>query len=306
MVVHNNLLDRLMRIAGGLRGRAPDQAPAQPLALLMAVLTLSLAPIAAGATRIRPNANTAWEENLRRPFSSAGIYGLQQTYVDGRVVLADIQRKNGSSHAQFNIPLTQGYDYLQMDLASVRGSGYRSFSLKMSGTQGDLGDGTEPGLYTYDLMAAYPPLAYQKIVPMSLYVAGGRTTQTPVPPGPRFSFHSMRLIRRPTEGLVVKLVKGATIKKGSKLRLTVWTTAGTKDVTVEFLWAGYKAVSFTAQSYVQLKATDAKATKWTADVTVTRLRPPSGMGVVQAKAVVVGGKRDRLYSSIPYPLQGPG
>ena len=104
----------------------------------------------------------------------------------------------------------------------------------------------------------------------------------------------------------MKLVKGATIKKGSKLRLTVWTTAGTKDVTVEFLWAGYKAVSFTAQSYVQLKATDAKATKWTADVTVTRLRPPSGMGVVQAKAVVVGGKRDRLYSSIPYPLQGPG
>lgn len=269
--------------------------------------------LAIGAEKRHPEANVAWQEDFAKPFSPAKAVGVEQTHSGDKVVLADIERKNGTSHVGFHVPLSgAAYRYLQLDLKGTEGTGYRRFALRLAGVDGGLGDGMAPGLYTYDLLTAYPQLQGQKQAEMILYVLGEGTQQTPVPPGVRFMFDSLSLVKQPSEGVAVKITKGVILKAGSKLRVTVWTPPGTKDVTVEFSnWIG-KPVSLNSEPYIQASPANADSSLWEAEVVVgEKLLPPQEslygktqpMGAVRVTATVIGGKREQLYTSVAYPVQ---
>ena len=272
-------------------------------------------PILLGAAALAavtesPSPNVLWEENFRKPFEPTSIHGLkQETNKDGQVVLADRQRKRGSSNVRFSVPVDPQYRYVQIDLAKVEGKGYRSFALTMPGQPGEIGGGYLPGLYTFDTQAAFSKrLADKKSFPLALYVAGGHTDEDPAPLGPAFTFTSLRVVKQPVEGVVIKLLDGETVRAKSKLHITVWTKAGTKDVTVEFLHQR-KVFALTGQPYVQLKAENEDASVWGADIVFPNIACPDPKkkefprGRIQVRATVVGGSREKLFTAISYPIQ---
>ena len=151
-----------------------------------------------GESKTNVDDNIAWQEDFNKPFEPATTFGIEQTWAGDKVLLADIERKTGMARVTFDVPLRgPAYRYLQIDLKAFDRNGYHRFAVRLDGEGGEVGGGRVTGLYTFDLMAAYPKLRQSDNANLVLFVLGGRADTDPPQAGVRFEFDSMKLVKKP-------------------------------------------------------------------------------------------------------------
>ena len=255
-------------------------------------------------------AETGWEEKFTVPFEPKALTTVEVIEENGRVQLADKERKTGGSNVTFEVPLLRNCPYLQVVLSDVNGEGYRGFTLKFAEQNREAGliDGAVPGVYTVDWTEAIP--ASMSTGDLKLFIAAGADASEPPPLGPKFSFDSMKFLDRLEEGLIATSSGGEeVVSKGGSFHLVARTKTPVKDVTVEFKSADENGVPFVLQfseedPYVQLKPVGGDKRHWEATVKLngvwvagelkTDFKKRYG-GVVAVAAIVGGSKEERPF-----------
>ena len=201
----------------------------------------------------------------------------------GGLVLGSLA-KDGQASMSHIFPYDNAYRYLQVNLSSIEGEGYRWVDVIFGESSGKLpcrrGVNTmKPGIYTID--THYVNDAYRtgtaKACYIPVYVCG--TAKPDGTPSLRVTLDWIRLARRPLNGLTVTLADGAplprAVKQGDEIMYRVLLEQPATDVTVEAMYdPSYLPLPLNGEPYVQLAKIGAKdGREWAA---VVKLGPGTG------------------------------
>jgi Carbohydrate family 9 binding domain-like len=178
----------------------------------------------------------------------------------------------GMSHL---FPYDPACRFFQVKLSGIEGEGYRFASVSFGDSSGKPGyrgavNTNRPGIYTVDTYAIHP--SYADGSARGCFVVVGAAGSAKERAGPEFTFDWLRLVRRPTDGLVVTMADGSPLpeelKQGDELLLYLDLAERATDATVEVMTgSAYSPLAVNGEPYVQLvKAGQGDGREWAAKV----------------------------------------
>ena len=178
-------------------------------------------------------------------------------------------------------PYAPGHRFFQVKLAGIDGKGYRFTHVGFGNSSGAKGyrgaiNTARPAIYTVDTHAIHENFRTGKDKTCFIRVNCAGSAKDPaggVVPGPEFVFDWLRLVRRPTDGLVVTKPEGGplgeALSAGDGLHFELLLAKPAQDATVEVLVNHqYAPLAINGEPYVQLRRADDSGCAWAADVTL--------------------------------------
>lgn len=202
-------------------------------------------------------------------------------------------------------PYDPAYRYFQLKISDIAGEGYKWATIGFGDGSGKLSVRTavqtiHPGVYTVDTHYLHESFANGTLKKafISVFGAGsGKNADGSTRMGPKFTFDSLQLVRRPSNGLIITLADGsplpAALKQGDRLLYRVYLDEPANDVVVESqAGPNYQPLAINREPQVQLQQVGAKdGREWAAEVTLgegTGKFTPKGYPVM-FRAVITGG-----------------
>ncbi|MCX7599371.1 MAG: hypothetical protein N2512_11000 [Armatimonadetes bacterium] len=234
-----------------------------------------------------------------------------ETHPRGGITLACVSEEGWANLSRV-IPYDPAYRFLQVCLSHIEGEGYKFAYVGLNDSSGEPGfrgciNTSWPGIYTVDTHYIHEKFRAGQLQRgfLVLSVAGSRKAEDgTILPGPSFTFDWARLVRRPTDGVVVTLADGSplpeALREGDRLHFEVHLSAPADDVAVEACGGPtYEPIAINGEPAVQLRPADETRQVWVAEVAIgpgTGKFTPKGYPVV-FKARVVGGQIEETLAS---------
>jgi hypothetical protein len=235
-----------------------------------------------GFTSFRTDAKFNWDGHDDKWVLTPA--NLSATPKPGGGIVLGCLAKAGQTAMSHIFPYDNAYRYLQVNLSSIEGEGYRWVDVICGESSGKPGyrcgvNTMKPGLYTIDTYCVHDSFrtGTAKSCYIPVYVCGSAGADGK--PTVRVTVDWIRLARRPMNGLTVTLADGAplpgAVKQGDAILYRVVLEQPATDVTVEAMYdANYLPLPLNGDPYVQLVKIGAKdGREWAAAV---KLGPGTG------------------------------
>ena len=258
-------------------------------------------------TPFEHNPKYFWDQRDTRWVLNPADLLTEQT-ADGVTIAA--QAPQGYAGMTRILPYDPHYRFFQVKLDSIEGEGYRFSSIGFSNPSGAGGyrrclNVNRPGLYTVDTWSIHDNYrtGEDKRAFLNLSVAGAhKQPDGSALPGPKFTWDFVRLVQRPSNGLVVTLGDGSplpeSVGEGDTLRFELYLEQPASDAVVEVqTGSNLSPMALNGDPYVQLhRLGDGRV--WVGEVTLgkgTGKFTPKGYPAV-FRAALTGGTLSETFA----------